>query len=137
MRAAGLRRGRLEAGHERARAPDAAEVVDANRSLDQVEVGLEERSPRRHAGVVDEHVDRRVALEHSLRERLDGGPVGDVAHLDLAADLVGELAEKVFAPRDEDAAPAAGGQRAGGRLADARRRSGDDGDPLHARNLQS
>ena len=72
-----------------------------------------------------------MPLEHAGRERLDGGAVADVADLDLAADLVGEGAEQVLAARDEDAVPAAGCERARGRLADARRCSRDDGDPLH------
>ena len=51
-----------------------------------------------------------MTLEHAPGECLDGGPVCDVAQLDLAADLVGELAEEILAPRDEDAAPATAGR---------------------------
>ena len=100
MRAAG-RRGRLDPGHEGARAPDTAEVVDAGHPLDQVEVRPQERPAGGHAGVVDEEVDRRVALEHAGRERPDGLAIADVAHLHLAPDLVREGAQQLLAARHE------------------------------------
>ena len=53
--------------------------------LDPLGVGVEERRARPIAGVVDEQVDPRVALEHPCRDRLDGGAVGDVARLVLVA----------------------------------------------------
>ena len=76
-----------------------------------------------------------MALEDACGERLDGGPVADVARLGLAAGLLGERAEPVFAAGDEDAVPAAAGEQARGRLADPGGRTSDDGDPLHGGNV--
>jgi hypothetical protein len=69
-----------------------------------------------------------VALPHRGGQALDRLPVGDVADFGLAADCLGERAEPVLAPRDEDAAVAAGGEGAGDRRADPARGAGDDGD---------
>ena len=64
---------------------------------------------------------------------LDAVAVGDVADLVLAADLGGNLTEPLLATREQDAAPAAGGERAGERGADAGRPAGDYGDALNVR----
>ena len=47
-----------------------------------------------------------MALEDPLGHRVDRVAVGDVAELDLAADLVGEGPQPVFPARDEHAVPA-------------------------------
>jgi hypothetical protein len=98
-------------------------------AFDEVEVDGEEGTAGGHSGVVDEQVDRRVALEDPRGHRIDGLAVGDVAHLHLAVDLVGERAEPVLAARDEDAPPALLRQKPRRCLADPRRRAGDDRDP--------
>src|SRR5205085_2129952 len=69
-----------------------------------------------------------MALPHRRRRALDRLPVGDVADLVLAVELLGQRVEPVLAPRDEDAAVAAGGEGAGDRGADPARGAGDDGD---------
>src|SRR5439155_19188432 len=70
----------------------------------------------------------RVPGTNSLRHPLDGLAVADVAHLDLAADLACDCAQALLAARDEDAAPASPGERAGDRLPDPARGPGDDRD---------
>ena len=69
-----------------------------------------------------------MPFPHRRRRALDRLPVGDVADLVLAVELLGERAEPVLAPRDEDAAVAARGQLASDRRADPARGAGDDGD---------
>jgi hypothetical protein len=64
---------------------------------------------------------------------LDALTVGDVAGLVLAADLGGNLTEPLLTPREQDAAPVAGGERARERGADTRRAAGDYGDALNVR----
>ena len=86
----GPRRGGSEARQERPRAPHAAEVVDLHDATHEVEVDGEVRAARGHPRVVDEQVDRRMASEDPLGHGADRVPVGDVAQLDLAADLRGE-----------------------------------------------
>ena len=56
--------------------------------------------------------------------------------LGLAADLGSELLPQLLPAGDEDAVPSPGREGTRRRRADARRRSGDDGDPLHGVNLQ-
>jgi hypothetical protein len=70
-----------------------------------------------------------MALADGGPGAVDSLPVGDVADLVLAADLVGERSEPVLAPRDEDATPAARRERARRRSADPARRARDDRDP--------
>jgi hypothetical protein len=69
-----------------------------------------------------------MARAHSFGELLDGLPVGDVADLRLAANLVRHRSQPLLAARDEDAVPAAAGERAGHLCADSARAAGDDGD---------
>ena len=69
-----------------------------------------------------------MPLEHARGHRLDRLAVADVAELDLAADLVGERAQPVLAPRDEDAVPPRSREQAGRRLADPGRGARDDRD---------
>ena len=64
---------------------------------------------------------------------LDAVAVGDVADLVLAAELGRNFTESLLATREEDAAPAAGGERAGERGADPGRSAGDYGDALNVR----
>jgi hypothetical protein len=73
-----------------------------------------------------------VPLEHPRCGTFDGGAVGDVAELVLAADLAGERAQPLFAPREQDAVPAAWAEEAYELGADPRRRTGDDGDAQEA-----
>ena len=63
--------------------PDAAEVVDRERPLDELERRVDEGPASEDAGAVDEQVDGRVALEDARRRLGDGRPVGDVAELEL------------------------------------------------------
>ena len=97
---------------------------------DRVGVVVEEARARRNAGVVHEQVNARMPVEDACRDRLDRGPVGDVAELVLAVGLGRERAEPVFPPRQEGAMPAVSGERAGKLGSDARRRPRDDRDAL-------
>jgi len=119
-----------EPGHQGARAPHAAEVVDLHHALDAVEVDDEEVATRRDAGVVHEQVHGRMAHEDPRGECLDGVTVGDVAQLDLAVDLLGERAQPVLTAGDEHAAPPALREAPRDRLADACRGAGYDRDLL-------
>jgi hypothetical protein len=65
---------------------------------------------------------------HGRGDALDGLAVADVAELVLAAELLGERAQPLLAPREEDTEVAARGEGAGDRGADAARGAGDDGD---------
>ena len=71
-----------------------------------------------------------MTLEHAGGHRLDGVAVAHVAELDLGVDLVGECAQPVLAPRDEDALPPLPREQAGGRLADPGRGARDHRDPV-------
>ena len=127
----------LQAGQERAQAPDPAEVVDLRDPLDQLRVDVREPAAGRDARVVDEQVDRRVPLEDRRCRALDVLALGDVADLDVRAivDLGRERAEPILAPRDEDAPPAAAAQLPREGFADPARRSGDHRDPLNVRTV--
>ena len=70
-----------------------------------------------------------MALEDPRGHRVDRVSVGDVAQLDLAAELLGERAEPVLPARDEHALPALLREESRRRLADPGRRARDDGDP--------
>ena len=70
-----------------------------------------------------------MALEDAGRHRLDGLPVAHVTDLDLAPELVGERAESILPPRDEDAVPALLAEQARDRLAEPGGRARHDGDP--------
>ena len=130
-------RGGAEPRQQGACAPDAAEVVDAQHPLHEIEVGVHERVSLGDAGVVHEQMHGRVALEHTRRHGLDRLPVADVADLELTAELLGERTEPLLAARDEHAVPVPLGELAGDGLADPRRRSGDDRDSrfAHGRTL--
>ncbi len=51
-----------------------------------------------------------MPLENARGYCLDCRAIGDVARLGFAAELLGQLAQAVGAPREEDAAIAAGGE---------------------------
>ena len=82
--------------------------------------------------VVHEEVDRGVALEDAGGHRLHCLAVGDVAHLDLGADLVRERPQAVLPARDEHAAPVLLREQPSGRLSDPGGRSRYDRDALNA-----
>jgi hypothetical protein len=63
---------------------------------------------------------------HARRHRFDRGPVADVADLSLAVDLGRERLQPILPPCDEEAAPAAPGQLARGRLSDPGRGARDE-----------
>jgi hypothetical protein len=119
----------LESGQEGAEAPDRAEVVRAQHLLDPVGVGAEEAAPGRQARVVHEQADRGVARCHLGRDALDRLAARDVAHVRLAAELLGERLEPVAPPREQHAPPRLAREAPGDRRADPARRAGDDGDP--------
>src|SRR4029453_18790760 len=79
-----------KAREQSAGAPHPAEVVHLDHAADEVEIDREIRATRGYPRVVDEKVDRGMALEDSRGHRVDRVPVGDVAQLDLAAELLGE-----------------------------------------------
>jgi hypothetical protein len=58
-----------------------------------------------------------------------GLAIGDVAALELPVDLVGERAQSLFTPREQDAPPAAMRKRPRDLGSDPGRRTGDDRDP--------
>ena len=120
-------RARLEARLEGAHAPDAAEVVRPQHRLDALRLEREEVGAAGDARVVDEQVDPRVPLEDRRGRALDRRAVGDVAELELAAELRRERLEPLLPPRDEHAAPASPGELSRRRLADPARGAGDDG----------
>ena len=70
-------------------------------------IAVEEGRSRRDARVVHEQVNARVPLEDAGCDALDGLPIGDVAQLVLAADLLGERPQPVLAACEQHAAPAA------------------------------
>ena len=129
-------RARLQPGLERAHHPDAAEVVRPQHRLDPLRLEREEVAAPGDAGVVDEQVDTRVALQDRGRGPVDVGALRDVADLVLAAELGRELLEPLLPSRDEHGLPAATRQLPRGRLADAARGAGDDRDP-HGRDSTS
>ena len=69
-----------------------------------------------------------MPLAHLRGRSPDGLAVGDVAHLVLAVDLLGQGSEPFLTPREEDAEVPAPGQPAGERGADTARGARDDGD---------
>ena len=77
-----------------------------------------------------------MALENASRRLGNGGPVGDVAQLELPTDLGREAPEHLLAARHEHAVPALGCEQPCRRLADARGRTGHDGDPGPRRRLR-
>ena len=115
--------------------PDAAEVVDPDQPLDHLGIAVEEARASRDPGVVDQQIDPRVPLEHTRGDRLDGGTVGDVAWLGLAAQLLRERLESIGAAREQDAEVAPRREQAGDLDADARGGARDDSDPAHAKRL--
>ncbi len=119
---------RLQPGQEGAQAPDAAEVVDAYRALDDLGIDVEEAPARGDARVVHEQIDRRVTFQHARRHLVDLRAVGDVADLPLPADLRSDPLEVVGAPGQEHAVPALAGELACDCLADSSRRSRDHRD---------
>src|SRR5205823_2637294 len=118
----------LERGEEGAQAPDAAEVVRLDEADEALGLDVEEAVAARDAGVADEDAYPRMPLANRGRRPLHGLAVGDVAELVLAAELLGQRAEPVLAPGEEDAEVAARREGAGDRGADPARGAGDDGD---------
>src|SRR5207247_11096265 len=107
--------GGLERREEGAEAPDAAEVVRPHELDEALGLDVEEAVPARDAGAADEHRNPRMPLAHHRSDALDGLPVADVAELVLAPELLGERAQPVLAPGEEDAEVAARGEGAGDR----------------------
>jgi hypothetical protein len=68
-----------------------------------------------------------MTCQHRRSDTLDIFPAADVADVVLAPELRGECAQTVLAAGEQHHAPAFAGQRAGDRLADPTRRTGDDG----------
>ena len=115
-------------------------------SADPVDVGqhhrapvldrlLEEAARGAEAGVGEDRVDAAEALERGRGHRLDLVPLGDVAaHRQrplLAAELAGELLERLQPPRRQHQ-PVAAGRRPRGRGADAAAGAGDQQDRIVA-----
>src|SRR5207244_7953808 len=86
---------------------------------------LEEARPCADPGVVHQQADPRMALENGGGDPVDGFAVGDVEELVLAADLLGERAQPVLAPREQDAAPTVLREQPRRRLADPGRGARD------------
>jgi hypothetical protein len=69
-----------------------------------------------------------VAFADARGGGFDLGAVGDVAGLELRAELLRYTLQALGSPREQDAPPAAGNQEAGGGRSDPARPSGYDGD---------
>ena len=93
-------------------------------ALDLLRVAVDEARAPGNAGVVDEDVDARMALEDARRDRLDRGAVGYVARLRLATDLRSELLEPVGPAGEQHAEVAARRQAPRDLDAESRRGSG-------------
>ena len=124
------RRRRAEPRLERAQAPDPAEVVHRGHALHELRLDVEEAAARRNAGVVHEQPDRWMPLEHARGDLVHLRPVGDVADLELAADLGRDALELLRSARQQHAVPALSRELACGRLADAGRGPRDHRDAL-------
>ena len=122
------RRPCLERREEGPKAPDRAEIIDADEPFDLLRLGVEKAAATRNARVVDEQSDRRVALANGRGDALDLRAVGDVAELILGSDLAGDLAEPLFVAGEQHQPPTAGRQCARDRGADPARAAGDDRD---------
>jgi hypothetical protein len=71
-----------------------------------------------------------MTCQHRRCNTLDSFPAADVADVVLALELRGECAQTILAAGEQHHAPAFAGQRAGDRLADPARGTGDDGYPV-------
>jgi hypothetical protein len=80
-------------------------------------------------------MDLRVPGEHAVGHHSEGGCVGQVALLVLAAYPGRERPQAALASRDEHAVPAAKGELLCRRLADPRRRARDDGYAANVRTV--
>jgi hypothetical protein len=120
------------AGKEDARERDHRLDVGADHLGLGVRVEADELAAAAVARVVHEDLDGQAAsleLGLQLLARVDVGDVhGDRlgAHVVLPAELVGELAQLLLAPRRECHAEAAAGELARDLRADSRRRAGDE-----------
>jgi hypothetical protein len=76
-----------------------------------------------------------MALAHGRSHPVHGFAVGHVAHLVLAADLLGCHPQPILTPSDEDAPPTALGEPACESRSDPGRAAGDDG-YLHTRTIR-
>ena len=120
----------MQAGREGPQAPDATEVVDPDRALDDLGIDVEKAPPCGDAGVVHEEVDGRVALEDACGDLVHLRAIGDIADLPLADDLSRYPLELVGASGEQDAVPALAREFACNRLADTGRGAGDNCDAL-------
>jgi hypothetical protein len=68
-----------------------------------------------------------MTREYRLRHTLDVFAATDVTHLVLAFEFVGERAQAVLSAGEQHEAPAFACERAGDRLADPTRGTGNDG----------
>ena len=86
----------------------------------------------RNAGVVDEQVERGMAVAHCGGQPFHRHAVRNVARLDFrVSDFLGQSVQPRCPARNEDAAPAVSCECARGRGADAARRARDDRDAVY------
>ena len=126
-------RSRFEAGQERPQAPDAAEVVRPHHVLDPLRVAGEEVVAPREPALFTSRWMRGMTLEDACGTSSTACSIGDVADLELAADLLGERPQSVFAAREQHAVPPSLRERARELCTDAGGGAGDDRDPFRYR----
>ena len=73
-----------------------------------------------------------MSLPYGCCDALDLVSVGHIAELVLGPDFLGDLAQPLFAPRQQHEPPASAGERSCDRGADPARAARDDGEPGRA-----
>ena len=126
----------LEARQQRSRAPDAAEVVDAHHLLDQVEIGHEERARGRACPALLTSRWTAGCRSSTRAARASTAARSPTSHSSTSPPISSASARSRSSRRATSTqCQPLSASSARGRLADARRRSGDDGDALHGVNV--
>jgi len=129
----GVAGGREQVRERRLGAVEQPEDVDLDHPLPLLDGRALDRPEQHHARVVDEDVEPAELVDGPLHGRLRLLALRDVG-LDhergaaRVAQLRGQRVEALLAPRHERDGGAAGGELAGGGVADAAGRAGDQGD---------
>ncbi len=116
------------------------EVVHRHHPFEQRWFDRRDPLAHRHAGVVDQHVGDADQLDDPARERLDGIEVGEVGGDGLGAHarrraVDRDLGQPVGPAGDQHDVGARGGNGAGRRRPDARRRTGHHHRPTRSDSI--